>query len=102
MRRSFTQAAVLPAAVDQPWLPGLPHAAAALATWFVFGTQACITGLLMATMASFVVYLPLIALALNGGKPLPENDPAPPLTTSQRLLLLALWTLTAWGVAAVS
>ncbi|MDB5399812.1 MAG: hypothetical protein JWQ55_1830, partial [Rhodopila sp.] len=31
---------------DQPWLPGLPHVAAALATYFVFGAQACVTGLL--------------------------------------------------------
>ena len=43
---------------DQPWLPGLPHVVAALATYFVLGGQACVTGLLLATLATFVVYLP--------------------------------------------
>ena len=62
---------------DQPWLPGLPHVAAALATYFVFGVQACATGLLLATLASFVVYLPVTALALNGGRAIPEDGPAP-------------------------
>ena len=50
---------------DQPWLPGLPHVLAALATYFVFGGRACVTGLLLATLASFVVYLPVTALTLG-------------------------------------
>ena len=53
---------------DRPWFPGLPHAMAGIATYFVFGAPACVTGLLLATLAGFVVYLPVTALALNGGR----------------------------------
>jgi hypothetical protein len=87
---------------DQPWLPGLPHVAAALATCFVFGARGCVTGLLMATLVSFVVYLPLTALALNGGRPIDADAPAPALTTRARMILLGLWTLTAWAGAALT
>jgi hypothetical protein len=87
---------------DQPWLPGLPHVAAALATYFVFGAQACVTGLLLAALASFVVYLPLTALALNGGRPIAADGPAPALTTRAQIVLLALWTLTAWAGAGLT
>ena len=86
----------------QTWLPGLPHAIAGFATWFVFGGQACVTGLLVATLASFVVYLPVIALALNGGKPLTEKEPAPHLPLSAQVLLLGLWTATTWATAALA
>jgi hypothetical protein len=87
---------------DQPWLPGLPHVAAALATYFVFGGQACVTGLLLATLASFVVYLPLTALALNGGRAIAADATAPVLTMRSQMVLLGLWTLTAWAGAAVA
>jgi hypothetical protein len=87
---------------EQPWLPGLPHVAAALATYFVFGARACVTGLLLATLASFVVYLPLTALALNGGRAINADSPAPVLTTRAQTALLALWTLTAWAGAALT
>jgi len=87
---------------DQPWLPGLPHVAAALATYFVFGGQACVTGLLLATLASFVVYLPLTALTLNGGRAIAEDGPAPVLTTRAQIVLLGLWTVTAWAGAAIA
>src|SRR3954452_7044995 len=83
----------------QPWLPGLPHAAAGLATWFVFGGTACMTGLLLATVASFIVYLPLTALALNGGAALLEDAPAPVLPARSQVALFGLWTLTAWAAA---
>jgi hypothetical protein len=87
---------------DQPWLPGLPHVAAALATYFVFGAQACVTGLLLATLASFVVYLPVTALTLNGGQAIAEDGPAPVLTTRALVVLLGLWTVTAWAGAALA
>lgn len=87
---------------EQPWLPGLPHVAAALATYFVFGGQACLTGLLLATLASFVVFLPVTALTLNGGRPIAEASPAPALTTAARAVLLGLWTLTSWAGAALT
>lgn len=88
--------------VGQPWLPGLPHVAAALATYFVFGGQGCVTGLLLATLASFVVYLPVTALALNGGRAIPMDGPAPVLTTRAHIVLLGLWTVTAWAGAALA
>lgn len=81
---------------DQPWLPGLPHVLAALATYFVFGAQGCVTGLLLATLASFVVYLPVTALALNGGRAIAEDASAPALTMKAQAVLLGLWTVTAW------
>jgi hypothetical protein len=89
-------------AADQPWLPGLPHVAAALATYFVFGGQACATGLLLATLASFVVYLPVTALTLNGGRPITADAPAPALTMRAQVALLGLWTVTAWAGAALA
>ena len=87
---------------DQPWLPGLPHVAAALATYFVFGAQACVTGLLLATLASFVVYLPVTALALNGGRAIAADAPAPALTGWAQVVLLGLWTATSWAGAALA
>lgn len=87
---------------DRPWLPGLPHAAAGVATYFVFGIQACVAGLLLATLASFVIYLPLTALALNGGQALAADAPAPALTARAQVLLLGLWALTAWAGAGLS
>ncbi len=87
---------------NQPWLPGLPHAAAALATYFVFGGRGCLTGLMLATLASFVVFLPVTALALNGGRAISEDAPAPGLTQRAQIALLALWTATAWAGAAIA
>ncbi len=87
---------------SQPWLPGLPHAVAGFATWFAFGGIACVTGLLMATVASFVVYLPLTALALNGGQALAEDAPAPVLPPRAQAALFVLWTLTAWAAAGLT
>jgi hypothetical protein len=87
---------------DRPWLPSLPHVAAALATYFVFGGQACVTGLLLATLASFVVYLPLTALALNGGRAIDAEAVAPVLPPRAQLVLLGLWTVTAWAGAALA
>jgi hypothetical protein len=89
-------------AAGQHWLPGLPHVAAGLATYFVFGGQACVTGLLLATLASFVVYLPVTALTLNGGRAIAEDATAPALTVRAQILLLVLWTLTAWIGAALA
>jgi hypothetical protein len=87
---------------DQPWLPGLPHVVAALATYLVFGGRPCVTGLLLATLASFVVYLPMTALALNGGRAIAADAPAPALTTRAQIVLLGLWTLTAWAGAGLA
>jgi hypothetical protein len=89
-------------AAERPWLPGWPHAVAALATGLVFGAQGCVTGLLLATLASFVVYLPVTALVLNGGRPIAADGPAPVLTPRAQALLLGLWTVTAWGGAALA
>ena len=82
------------------WLPGLPHAVAALATWPVFGASACLSALLLASFVSFVVWLPLTALALNDGKPVQSDQVA--LTLNAKRALFGLWTATAWLAAAVA
>ena len=87
---------------EQPWLPGLPHVAAVLATYFLFGGQACVTGLLLATLASFVIYLPMTALSLNGGRAIAADAPAPALTVRAQLVLLGLCKLPAWGGAGLA
>ena len=97
--RSLTGISASP---EQPWLPGLPHAVAGLSPAFVFGLRACVTGLLLATLASFVVYLPLIALGLNGGRPIAPEAAAPILTAPAKWSLLLLWTVTAWLAAALA
>jgi hypothetical protein len=91
-----------PAGREHPWQPGLPHVVAACATWPVFGGPACVAGLLLAALISFVVFLPLTALALNHGEAIPEDAPSPDLTPAARAALLALWTATAWLVAAIA
>jgi hypothetical protein len=93
---------VITPAADTTWLPGLPHAVAAAATWLVFGGAACIAGLLMASLVSFVVWLPLTALALNNGRPLAEDAAAPALTPNAKRALFLLWTATAWLAAAIT
>src|SRR3712207_2741329 len=84
---------------ERLWLPVLPHAVAALSTIAVFGTSACLGGLLLATLAGFVFYLPLTALWLNGGKAIAPDAPPPPLTAGAQDGLLGLWTATAWAGA---
>lgn len=103
MRTLFSQttAATRPA-TDMAWFPGLPHAAAATATWLVYGGAACAAGLLMASFVSFVVWLPLVALALNNGEPLAMEAAAPALTPNAKRVLFVLWTATAWLAAAVA
>ena len=84
------------------WFPGLPHAAAALLIWPVFGAAACVTGLLMAGFVSFVVWLPITAITLNRGEPLVANATTPPLPRIALLILFGLWILTAWAAAAMT
>lgn len=103
MRTFFTQtlAATRPD-VQGAWFPGLPHVLAALAAWPVFGAGACIAGLLMTSLVTFVVWLPMTALALNNGHPLAEHDVAPPLTRNAKRVLFVAWTATAWLAAAIT
>jgi hypothetical protein len=99
--RSFQSQTIAPAP-DATWFPGLPHALAAAASGLVFGGAACIAGLLMASLVSFVVWLPLTALVLNNGRPLALDDVAPALTPNAKRALFVLWTATAWLAAAVA
>lgn len=103
MRTFFAQtlAAAHPSA-DGGWFPGLPHALAAASTWLVFGGASCIAGLLMTSLVTFVVWLPLTALALNNGKALAPEDAAPTLTPNAKRALFLLWTATAWLAAAIA
>jgi hypothetical protein len=101
--RSLTLSLAAPrAGSDQSWLPGLLHVAAAASVWPVLGGAAFVAGLLMASLASFVVFLPMVTLALNGGEPLAAGAEAPALTPRAQAVLLGLWTLAAWGFAALS
>ena len=82
-------------------LLGLPFVLAAFVPGLVFGWQACFAALTIASLASFLVYVPMTALALNGGGALTEDAPVPALTARAYAVLLALWTTTAWlGAAA--
>ena len=82
-------------------LPGLPFVLTALAPGYLFGWQAGVCALAIASLASFVVYVPLTVLTLNGGGALAEDAPAPALTARAYTVLLVLWTATAWlGAAA--
>ena len=82
-------------------LLGLPFVLAACAPGFVFHWRACIVALLVASVASFLIYVPMTALALNGGVALNDDNPAPPLTPRAYATLLLLWTATAWFGAAL-
>jgi hypothetical protein len=84
------------------WFPGLPHVLAAAATWPVFGGASCAAGLLMASLVSFVVWLPLTALALNNGEALAPDAVAPVLTPNAKRVLFVLWTGTVWLAAAIA
>ena len=99
---SLTERVVFsPETSDGAWLPGVFHVVAACAAAPVLGIAPAVTGLLMATLVSFIVYVPLTVLALNGGEALAEDAEAPALTPGARLTLLVLWTVTAWAAAAM-
>ena len=102
MRTLFAQTVATRPSTEGAWFPGLPHGLAAVSTWIVFGGAACVAGLLMASFVSFVVWLPLTALALNNGQPLAHDAEAPALTANARRALFVLWTATAWLAAAIA
>jgi hypothetical protein len=83
-------------------LLGLPFVLAAAVPGLVSGWQACLAALTIASLASFLVYVPLTVLALNGGSALTEDAPVPALTARAYAVLLTLWTTTAWLSAAVA
>jgi hypothetical protein len=77
-------------------LLGLPFVLAACAPGLVYTWPVCIAALMIASVASFLVFVPLTALALNDGAPLGDDEPTPPLTPRAYALLLMMWTTTAW------
>ena len=84
-------------------LLGMPFVLTAFAPGTVLGWPSCVAALVIATLASFLVYVPLTVLALNGGGALAEDAPAPALTARAYMALLTLWTATAWlGAAAAA
>ena len=83
-------------------LLGLPFVMTAAAPGAVLEWQAWLASLLIASVATFLVYVPLTALALNGGAGLRDDQPAPALTMRAYVVLLVLWTLTAWLSAALA
>ncbi len=83
-------------------LLGLPFVLTAFSPGPLLGWWTCVGALAIASMASFVVYVPVTVLALNGGKPLAEDTPAPALPVHGYATLLALWTMTVWVGAAIA
>lgn len=83
-------------------LLGLPFVLVAFVPGLVLGWQACFAALMIASLASFLVYVPLTVLALNGGGALSEDAPAPPLTARAYTVLLTLWTATVWAGAEIA
>ena len=83
-------------------LLGMPFVLAAFAPGTVLGWPSCVAALVLATLASFLVYVPLTVLALNHGDALADDAPVPALTARAYATLLALWTATAWLAAAVA
>jgi hypothetical protein len=81
-------------------LLGLPFVFAACAPGPVFGWPDTFAALMIASIASFLVYVPMTALALNHGAPLSDDAAIPQLTPRAYAVLLALWTATAWLAAA--
>jgi len=81
----------------------LPFVLLAFGPGSVFGWQTCIAALTIAGLASFLVYVPMTALALNGGRALGEDAPVPALTARAYAVLLVLWTASVClGAAAAS
>lgn len=81
-------------------LLGLPFVLAGGVPAFMFGWQACLASLMIAGLASFIVYIPMTALILNGGSALSEDAPVPALTVRAYSALFVLWAATAWLAAA--
>lgn len=82
------------------WL-GLPFIVAGVVPGVVVGWSACLGALMLTCLASFIVYVPLTALALNRGNAIAQDAPVPPLTTRAYAALLLLWTATVWLAAMV-
>ncbi len=91
--------ALAPKSDEKAWLQGLMLVLAAFAPAPILGVADCVSGLLVATLLSFVVFLPLTVLTLNGGAAIPEDAPPPALPLPARLLLFVLWAATAWATA---
>jgi hypothetical protein len=77
-------------------LLGLPFVVTAAVPGTVMAWQAWLASLLIASVATFLVYVPVTALVLNGGAALKDDQPAPALTIRAYVVLLVLWTMTAW------
>lgn len=83
-------------------LLGLPFVLTAAAPGAVMEWEAWLASLLIASVATFLVYVPMTALVLNGGAALRDDQPAPALSMRAYVVLLMLWTLTAWLGALVA
>jgi hypothetical protein len=82
-------------------LLGLPFLLTGATPALLFGWQACLAAALLASLASFVVYVPMTALAMNDGRAIKGDMPDPALTAQAYAVLLLLWTFTTWLAAAV-
>jgi hypothetical protein len=86
-------------AIATSWLTGLPYVALGLAVWPKLGLPACLAGLAHGSLAMFVVFLPVAAMATRGGAAVPADAPAPELSVKAHAVLMLLWTVMVWGSA---
>lgn len=84
---------------NREWFHGIPVLGVALVGGLTFGWAAGLAGLLLASFATFVLYIPMVTLWLNGGQALSPDATAPVITPPLQRGLLALWAVTAWGIA---
>lgn len=93
------------ATLGLPWPPlrqakermiGLPFMLAGVSPAFAVGWQRCFAALMIASLANFILYVPVTALVLNGGNALPHTAPAPALNARAYIVLLLLWSTTSW------
>lgn len=81
-------------------LLGLPFVVTAALPGLVVGWQVCLAAAVLAILASFIVFVPLTALMLNGWQPVGRDIDMPPLTARAYGVLLLSWTGAAWLYAA--
>lgn len=78
---------------------GFPCMVVALLCAWLMSPMACAIGLLTATALTFVLFLPLTALVLNGGQPVRPEEPGPTLSTMASGVLFLCWAASVGLVA---
>ena len=80
---------------------GAPFILAAATPCLAFQPATVIAAFVLTVLAAFTVHLPVTAAVLAATAPAPDTT-EPALSRRVYLLLLTIWTLTAWVMAAIS